>query len=111
MSEFHDGVHWEQLHRRLDATPVVFRRHRDHLGARWSNNPSKTGATSGFQRRQRLAATQSPMSRKERHEHSAYLHDDKIWIAGGHAQPLSNEVWSLSLPPDWKPSKNPGALE
>lgn len=27
----------------------------------------------------------------------------KLWIAGSHAQALSNEVWSLHLPKDWKP--------
>ncbi len=26
--------------------------------------------------------------------------DDKLWIAGGHARPLSAEVWSLELPAD-----------
>jgi hypothetical protein len=36
---------------------------------------------------------------KERHEHSAYVFQDRIWVAGGHAQPLSNEVWSLYVPP------------
>ena len=40
---------------------------------------------------------------KDRHEHSVFVFQDKLWIAGGHAQPLSSEVWSLSLPKDWKP--------
>ena len=35
---------------------------------------------------------------KARHEHSAFVFQDKIWIAGGHARPLSSEVWSLELP-------------
>jgi hypothetical protein len=38
---------------------------------------------------------------KERHEHSAYVFKDKIWVAGGHAQPLSSEVWSLDVAPGW----------
>ena len=38
---------------------------------------------------------------KERHEHSAFVFQDKIWIAGGHARPLSSEVWSLRIPKDW----------
>lgn len=37
---------------------------------------------------------------KERHEHSAYVFDDRIVVAGGHAQPLSAEVSSLFIPPD-----------
>ena len=32
-----------------------------------------------------------------------FFFQDKLWIAGGHAQPLSNEVWSLHLPKNWKP--------
>lgn len=40
---------------------------------------------------------------KERHEHSLFVFKDKLWLAGGHAQPLSSQVWSLSLPADWKP--------
>jgi hypothetical protein len=38
---------------------------------------------------------------KERHELSAYVHNGKIWVAGGHAKPLSSEVWSLRIPPDF----------
>jgi hypothetical protein len=37
----------------------------------------------------------------KRHEHSAYVFDDKIWVAGGHAEPLNSEVWSLHLPAGW----------
>jgi hypothetical protein len=32
---------------------------------------------------------------KERHEHSVFVLRDRLWVAGGHAQPLSNEVWSI----------------
>ena len=38
---------------------------------------------------------------RERHEHSLFVHDDKLWVAGGMIPPLNNEVWSLSIPPDW----------
>ena len=38
---------------------------------------------------------------KARHEHSAFVFQDKLWIAGGHAKPLSNEVWSLHLRQDF----------
>jgi hypothetical protein len=40
---------------------------------------------------------------KERHEHSAFVFDDRIIVAGGHAQPLSAEVWSLFVPPESLP--------
>jgi hypothetical protein len=36
---------------------------------------------------------------KSRHEHSAFVFKDKLWVAGGHARPLNSEVWSLYLPP------------
>jgi hypothetical protein len=36
---------------------------------------------------------------KARHELSAYVFQDKLWVAGGHATPLSSEVWSLYIPP------------
>ncbi|MHC4880871.1 MAG: Kelch repeat-containing protein, partial [Planctomycetota bacterium] len=38
---------------------------------------------------------------KERHEHSALVLRDRIWVLGGHARPLSSEVWSLQLPENW----------
>ena len=53
---------------------------------------------------------------KERHEHSAYVFQDKIWVAGGHAQPRSSDVWSLEISRDWfkdpphLPAKPAGAL-
>ena len=30
---------------------------------------------------------------------------DTLWIAGGHAKPLSSEVWSLTLPKNWPGSQ------
>jgi len=33
-----------------------------------------------------------------RHELSAYVHDGKLWVAGGNAWPLQNDVWSLEIP-------------
>ena len=38
---------------------------------------------------------------RPRHEHSAFVFQDRIWVAGGHAAPLSSEVWSLHLPVGW----------
>lgn len=34
-----------------------------------------------------------------RHEHAAFVLQDKLWVAAGHARPLVNDVWSLSVPP------------
>jgi hypothetical protein len=40
----------------------------------------------------------------KRHEHSAFVFQDKIWVAGGAAEPsytLDSQVWSLEIPPNW----------
>jgi hypothetical protein len=38
---------------------------------------------------------------KNRHEPSAYVFQDKIFLAAGLADVLVSEVWSLELPEDW----------
>ena len=38
---------------------------------------------------------------KSRHEHSAYVFKDKLWVAGGHAEPLNSEVWTLEVSQGW----------
>ena len=68
----------------------------------WSNNPSKNWGDVWHSRNGKdWARLESKVIWKERHEHSAYVSKDKIWIAGGHAQPLSSEVWSLEVPKNW----------
>jgi hypothetical protein len=40
----------------------------------------------------------------KRHELSAFVFKDKIWVAGGAAEPnykLDSEVWSLNVPKKW----------
>lgn len=37
----------------------------------------------------------------QRHEHSSYVFQDKLWVVTGMTPPLNNEVWSLELPKDW----------
>ena len=87
---------------RLWFSSVVYRDRIWVLGG-WSNNPVEE-----LGRRLVLAGRQGPGRSsesngvwKERHEHSAYVFQDKIWVAGGHAQPLSSEVWSLEVPKEW----------
>jgi hypothetical protein len=68
----------------------------------WSNKPSKNWNDVWHSRDGKTwRALKSDVVWKERHEHSAFVFQDKIWIAGGHATPLSSEVWSLELPRDW----------
>jgi len=33
-----------------------------------------------------------------RHEISPYVFKDRLWVTAGHAMPLSNEIWTLTLP-------------
>ena len=34
----------------------------------------------------------------KRHEMSAYVFKDKIWIMAGNAWPIQNDIWSISIP-------------
>jgi len=36
-----------------------------------------------------------------RHEHSAWVLRDRIWVGGGYGEELDSEVWSLHVPPDF----------
>ena len=36
-----------------------------------------------------------------RHEHSAYVFEDKIRVAGGYAESLNSEVWTVEVPEGW----------
>lgn len=36
-----------------------------------------------------------------RHEIASWVFNDRIYAGGGHAEPLTSEVWSLHLPKDW----------
>jgi hypothetical protein len=46
----------------------------------------------------------------KRHEVTMYVFQDRMWVAAGHAQPLSNEVWALSLPRDFPAQKTPKSV-
>jgi hypothetical protein len=38
---------------------------------------------------------------RARHEHSALVFQDKLWVLGGYdPEALQNDVWSLAIPPD-----------
>ena len=34
----------------------------------------------------------------KRHEHSAYVFADKIWVVGGNRWPCDNQVWQINVP-------------
>lgn len=102
-----DGVNWVRetenapWSERLWFSSVVYRDHIWVMGG-WSNKPSKNWADSWVTKDgKNWARFDAKSSWKERHEHSAFVFKDKLWIAGGMIPPLCNEVWSLSLPPDF----------
>lgn len=106
-----DGLHWEKVtdhapwSPRLWFSAVTYRGHIWVIGG-WSNNPSRNWPDVWYSKDGKSwTQLKSKVSWKERHEHSAYVFQDKIWVAAGHAQPLSNEVWSLELPKDWPGTK------
>jgi hypothetical protein len=68
----------------------------------WSNNPSKNWGDVWYSSDGKAwHELKSKAIWKPRHEHSAFVFRDRIWVAGGHAQPLSSEVWSLAVPEGW----------
>jgi Kelch motif len=102
-----DGIHWRCETERAAWSPrlwfsaVPFRDHLWVLGG-WSKEPLRNWDDIWISRDGReWREVKSDPGWKARHEHSAYVLDDKLWIAAGHANPLSSEVWSLSLPKQW----------
>ncbi len=106
-----DGEHWTQetaaapWPARIWFSAAEYRNRMWVLGG-WSNDPSKPNQNWGDVWHSADGKTWTELktegSWKERHELSAFVLHDKLWIAGGHAKPLSSEVWSLELPKDWK---------
>lgn len=46
----------------------------------------------------------SAISWSKRHEHAAFVFQDKIWVAGGATgdrHELDSQVWSLEIPKNW----------
>ena len=103
-----DGIHWVQetdkakWHERIWFSSVVYKGHIWVLGG-WSNHPYKNWSDMWYSKDGKVwkeFQSRVPMW-KERHEHSAFVFKNKIWIAGGMTPPLVNDVWSLKLPDDW----------
>jgi hypothetical protein len=43
----------------------------------------------------------TPMVWSPRHEMSAYVFNDKLWIVGGNFWPVQNDVWRIEIPDSW----------
>ncbi|WP_236973647.1 Kelch repeat-containing protein [Membranihabitans maritimus] len=99
-----DGIHWVQetesspWHERIWFSSVVYRGNMWVLGG-WSNNPYINWEDAWYSsdgRNWNKLNTKGPMW-KGRHEHSAYVFKNRLWIAGGMTPPLVNDVWSIEL--------------
>lgn len=103
-----DGVRWTKVTEHAGWSPrlwfpaVVYRDRMWVIGG-WSKEPTAKNWGDVWYSKDGKGWKQfkSDVIWKERHEHSAYVFQDKIFIAGGHAQPLSSEVWSLDVPADY----------
>ena len=103
-----DGVEWRQetaeapWSKRLWFSTATYRDRIWVLGG-WSKDPESRNWSDVWcsQNGQDWTQYKPEVTWRERHEHSVFVHDDKLWVAGGMIPPLNNEVWSLSIPPGW----------
>ncbi len=104
-----DGEHWEQLTAAAPWSPRIWFSsavYRDRMwviggaskpGESWQNWGDVWYSQDGVN----WTELKTETTWKERHEHSVFVFQDKLWVAGGHAQPLTSDVWSLEIPEDW----------
>lgn len=100
-----DGVTWREETAaapwppRLWFSSAVYRDRLWMIGG-WSKTPTERNLGDVWTTKDGKSWTQlkSNVIWKERHEHSVFVFQDKLWLAGGHAKPLSNEIWTLELP-------------
>lgn len=100
-----DGVNWTKVsdapwHGRIWFSTVVYNDYMWVIGG-WSKetlNRNGIWYSADGLNWKRLALSNTW---RARHEQSTYVHDGKIILAGGHADPLTNEVWELNVPPYW----------
>lgn len=105
-----DGVNWECIQESAPWCPRIWHGAQAYRGCLWvMAGDSLQGE--GLERMQNdvwfsrdgveWTEMRSDKIFSKRHEVTTYVFQDKLWLAAGHALPLSNEVWSLSLPEDF----------
>jgi N-acetylneuraminic acid mutarotase len=100
-----DGTNWTkvtdfaQWGPRLWFSALVYRDRMWVIGG-WSKKTDNYGDVWYSRDGKNWTQLESDIIWKSRHEHSGLVFQDKIWIMGGYPRPeLSNEVWSLYIPP------------
>jgi len=87
---------------RLNQTPTAETSNFNGLLGGWSNNPSTNWGDVWYSKDGKTwNELKSKVQWKERHEHSAFVFQDRLWVAGGHARPLNNDVWSIQIDKNW----------
>jgi hypothetical protein len=101
-----DGANWTkvtdsaQWGPRLWFSALVYRDRMWVIGG-WSKKTDNYGDVWHSRNGKNWTQLESDTVWKSRHEHSALVFQDKIWVMGGLPRPnLSNEVWSLDIPPE-----------
>lgn len=100
-----DGRQWEQLTdqapwpARIWSTCIIYRNRIFLLGGfraqpKWENLGDVWYSADGRTWKQLLTET----IWSTRHELSAYVFQDKLWVIAGNTWPLLNDVWSLEIP-------------
>ena len=110
-----DGAHWARVTEHAPWAPRIWFSAVEYRGCLWllggwSNHPSKNwndvwytaDGVHWHELRTRIGDDPETIW-SERHEHSVYVRDDRIWLVAGNAWPLVNDVWSLRLPEAWPP--------
>lgn len=101
-----DGVHWEQVTGEAPWAPRIWFGAASYRGCLWvfggwslshgNFNDVWYSKNGRDWREYKCDTVWTP-----RHEIAAWVFKDRIFAAGGEAQPLSGEVWSLHLPENW----------
>ncbi|HHX40835.1 MAG TPA: galactose oxidase [Armatimonadetes bacterium] len=101
-----DGVHWTRVTEAAPWAPriwfsaLVYRGRIWVLGG-WSKEHGNFGDVWCSENGRDWIQVHSDVIWTPRHELAAYVFQDRIWVAGGYADLLTNEVWSLEIPPGW----------
>ena len=105
-----DGVQWQKVAEHAPWSPRIWfsalvHRERMWVLGGWSNAPSRNWNdvwyTSDGVTWTQLKPLWPATAWSPRHEQSAYVFADKIWIAAGNAYPLVNDVWCLHIADSW----------
>ena len=72
----------------------------------WSKDPLKNWSDVWYTKDgKEWKKLESKVCWSDSHAESAFVFNNKIWIARGNTYPVVNDVWSLKLPENWSEDK------